>query len=163
MARCHNQISSRFGDLPGFNPPVKNPLAGIRHRPGTTTGTTTVCAIAIWVQLTDIITTGARYRSPFLKICLAKGFQGFAAVITWIVIGHWNIMYRFIQLYFSLFNIFEQQIKNGDNLEFFECFRVPSVQPGPGCKIGMASLRQEKNLTVQPPHVVDNAADNRFH
>ena len=71
-------------------------------------------------------------------------------------------MYRFIKLYLPLFNIFEEQIKNGDNLEFFECFRVPSVQPGPGCKVGMASLGEEENLTVQPPHVVDNATDNCF-
>lgn len=72
-------------------------------------------------------------------------------------------MNRLINLNFPLFYIFEQQIKNGGNPELFECFWVPSVQPGPGCKIGMASLGKEEDLTVQPPHVIDNAADNRFH
>jgi hypothetical protein len=163
VAGGNDQVCSGFGDLTGFDTSIEYPFACIGQRPGTTPGTTTVCSISIWVQLTDIITTGTRNRSPFLEICLTKGFQGLAAVVAWIVIGHRKIMYRFIQLYFSLFNIFEQQIKNGDNLELFECFRVPSVQPGPGCKIGMASLGEEEDLTIQPPHVVNNATDNRFH
>ncbi len=79
------------------------------------------------------------------------------------MIGHGHFINRLIKLNFPLLYIFEQQIKHGDNLKLIECFRVPSVQPGPGCKIGMASLGEEKDLTVQPPHVIDNAADNRFH
>ena len=72
-------------------------------------------------------------------------------------------MFRLIKLNSSFFYILQEEIKNSDNLEFLECFRIPSVQPGPGCKVGVASLGKQENLTVQPAHIVDNTADHCFH
>ena len=57
-------------------------------------------------------------------------------------------MYCFIKLYSTFFDILKKKIKNGCNLKFFKCFRVPSVQPRPGCKVCMASLGEEENFTV---------------
>jgi hypothetical protein len=49
-------------------------------------------------------------------------------------------MDTFIQLDSAFMDVFEQKIEYGIDFELFENFRKPSVQPGPGCKIGMASL-----------------------
>ena len=69
----------------------------------------------------------------------------------------------FIQLDLAFFDIFEEQIENAYYFELIEYFWVPPVQPGPGCKISVASLGEEENLAVQPPHIVDNPADHGFH
>ncbi len=156
-------MGTRFGDLPGFDTAIKDPLITIGHGPGAATGTTAIGAIAVRVQFAKIIATGPSNGPAFFKIGLAEGFQRFAAIITGIVIGNGHLMHRLIQLDFALFNIFKQQIKDGDDFEFLECFGVPSVQPGPGCKVGVTSLGQEQHLAVQPAHVVNDTTDHRFH
>jgi len=163
MTWCNNQLCSGLGNLSGLDTTIKHTLVGIRHCPGTTPGTTTVGTITVWVQFPYIIAAGFGHRPPFLEIRLPKSFKGFTAIVAWIVIGNCHLMYRLINLNFPLLKILKQQIEDSDYLEFFECFWVPSVQPGPGCKVSMSSLWEEENLTVQPPHVINEASDNRFH
>ena len=68
-----------------------------------------------------------------------------------------------IELYPALLDVIDQEIENSADLKIFECLRVPSVQPEPGCEIGMASLGEEKDLAFEPPHVVYNSTDYCFH
>lgn len=163
MTGRDDQFCPGFTDLPGLYPTVKNPFVGKRHGPGATTGTAAVGTIAIGVEFPEIITAGPGNSSAFFKISLTKGLKGFTAVVAGIMIGNGHGVHCLVQLNPALLNIFKEQIKNGNNFKFFECFWVPLVQPGPGCKIGVASLGEEENLAVQPPHVVDNPADHGFH
>ncbi len=143
MTGGNNQLSARFCNLSGLDPTIEDPFVAVGHRPGTATSATAIGAISVRVEFAQIVTTGSCYRPTFFKIRLTEGFQGFAAIVAWIVIRDSHLMDRLIQLDFSLFNIFEQQIKDGDDLELFECFGIPFVQPGPGCKVGVASLGKE--------------------
>ncbi len=163
MTRRDHQLGTGLGNLPGLDAAVKHPLIRIRQRPGSAACTTAVGTVTVRIQFPHIVAAGLGDLPSFLKICLTKGLQGFSAIITWVMIRYRHGVNRFIELYFPFFDIFEQQIEYGYYFEFLECFRIPSVQPGPGCKIGMASLGEEEDLTVQPPHVVDNPADNGFH
>lgn len=160
---CNNQFSPRFGDLPCLDASVENPFVGVRQSPGPAPGPTTIGTVSVGIQFSYIIATGFSHRATFFKIGLPKCLQGLSAVIAGVVISSRNIVNRFVELYFSASYIFKEKVENCCDFELFECFRIPFVQPRPGRKVCMASLGEEEYLTIQPPHVVNNSADNCFH
>lgn len=163
MAGRDDQLGSRLGNLSGLDSAIKNPFFGKRHGPGPTTGAAAISTFSVGIQFADIIAAGFGDGPSLFKIGLTKGFERLAAVVARIMVGNGHGVYRLIQLDLAFLNIFMEQIKDGDDFEFIERFGVPPVQPGPGCKISVASLGEEEHLAVQPPHVVDYPADDGFH
>jgi len=140
MAGRNDQMRTGFTDLSGFDPTVENAFVGERHCPGATPGTTAVGAVAVGVELPEIIAAGFGDDASFLEVRLAECLQGLTAVVAGVVICDRHSMDCLVQLNLALLNIFKKKIKNGHDFEFFESFRVPLVQPGPGCKVCVASL-----------------------
>ncbi len=163
MTGSDDQLRPTLGYLPRLHATIENSYLMEGHRPGPTTCTTTIICGSIRLHLNGIWATGPGNQTSLFIVCLFKHLHGFAAIIARIVIGRFLGMYGIIQLYPVLPDIFEQQVKNGGDLKFLQCLGVPSVQPVPGCKVSMASLRQKKNLALQPPHIIDNTTDNGFH
>jgi hypothetical protein len=50
-------------------------------------------------------------------------------------------MFGFVDNYSTALNILNQQLEDVDYFEFLEDFREPVLQPDPGCKVGVPSLR----------------------
>lgn len=163
MAGRNNKVGPGLGYLPGLDAAIEHALIGERHRPGSAACTTAVGAVSVGVEFADVIAASPGNGSALFEIGLAEGLEGFAPVVAGIMIGNSHGMNRLIQLNLAFLDVFEEQIEDGDDFEFVECFGVPLVQPGPGCEICVASLGEEENLAVQPPHVVDNPADYGFH
>jgi hypothetical protein len=69
----------------------------------------------------------------------------------------------FIQFDSSRLDVFFQEIVDRYDLVFLENFGKPVLQTKPGRIVGVASLGQKERLTLQPLHVLDDAAHQSFH
>ena len=113
--------------------------AGQRASPTATTGLMNF----VRIQINPIVHTLIQYPSRLFKEPVSEPFEGPSTIIAWIMIGGTLLEPIAVQGYATRFDVFYEQIEYGDGLKRFESFRIPLLQPIPGCQIGMPSLGPE--------------------
>ena len=108
---------------------------------------------------------GALIENPagFRIITVAEELCGFTAVIAGIVVSDSLGNFSVVQPDLFRTDIIDQQIKYGKRSESIEKIRVPFLQPVPGCKIRMPSLRIHQICNLKFFHMFYNTAHKALH
>jgi hypothetical protein len=159
----NDQFRSRVPDLLGLHPPIVDSLVRIRHGPRAAACAAAIVVHPVRIHVDNVLAALLGDPPRLFKVAVAESLLALPAVIAGIMHGREFLVNGFIQFDSSRLNVFFEEIVNGDDFVFLENFGVPILQTKPGRIVGVPSLGQEKRLTLQPLHVLDNTTDKRLH
>jgi len=79
---------------------------------------------------------------------------GLAAVVAGVVVGDELGTPSAVDADTALADVIHEQIEHRDETELFQRFRKVGFEPGPGCEVGVPSLRPHQGVYPQRLHLV---------
>jgi len=134
MTGDHEHIGPGCPDLVELAPGVKNPLLIISRSKRTSASAAADLVHLARIQIPPVIHALTQDPPGLFKETVSEVALSLSAVVAGVMIrGHAVFEPGFVQADFLVPDVFDEEIEHGDEMIFFQDFRIMRFEPRPGC------------------------------